>query len=81
VKSEVSLVRCLALISVSVVSIILAYKLGKEHRWKDTGRPSPQPTNHRIALHEGQTIVGVSDTTPSMRFYIGNDVMDGTEYD
>jgi hypothetical protein len=29
-----------------------------------------------IALKEGQTIVGVSDTTKAMHFYIRNDVVD-----
>ena len=34
-----------------------------------------------FALREGQTIVGVMDTTKAMRFYIGNDVMDEQRYE
>jgi hypothetical protein len=34
-----------------------------------------------FALKEGQTIVGVMDTSKAMRFYIGNDVMDEQKYE
>ena len=34
-----------------------------------------------FALREGQTIVGVMDTSKAIRFYIGNDVMDEQTYE
>ena len=34
---------------------------------------STQPTQTNFALQEGQTIVGVRDTTRAICFYIGND--------
>ena len=70
-KSEVSDFRCVAFVSVSVISLICAYNLGKNHCRTDAVRQSPQPTNKMFALQEGQTIVGVSDTTQSMCFYMG----------
>jgi len=33
-----------------------------------------------FALKEGQTIVGVMDTTKAVCFYIGDDVVDGKNY-
>ena len=75
-KSEVSIFRCVVCVSVSVVSLIWAYKLGKDQRRTDAVRKSPQPMHNIIALQEGQTIVAVSDTTKAMCFYIGNDAMD-----
>jgi hypothetical protein len=78
VKSEVSIFRCVVFVSVSVVSLICAYKLGKDQRRTDAVRKSPQPRNNMIALKEGQTIVAVSDTTKAMCFYIGNDARDSS---
>ena len=34
-----------------------------------------------FALKEGHTIVGVMDNTRAMRFYIGTDGIEGTNYD
>jgi hypothetical protein len=76
VKSKVSIFGCVALVSVSVFSIILAYKLGKEQCRTDTSDNFSQLKNKMIALKEGQTIVGVSDRTKAMRFYISNDVVE-----
>jgi hypothetical protein len=75
VKSEVSILRCVAFVSVSVVSLIVAYKLGKDQRRTNTWYKSPPP-NKVIALEEGQTILAVVDEPKSMQFYIGNNVMD-----
>ena len=72
-KSEMSLFRCVAFLSVSVFSIILAYKLGKDQHRTDTLPKSQQLRNTMIALKEGQTIVGVSDTTKAMHFYVRHD--------
>jgi hypothetical protein len=75
VKSQVSMFRRVAFVSVSVCSLILAYKLGKAQHRTDTWGTSP-PSHHLLALKEGQTIVGVSETTSATRFYIGSDVVD-----
>ena len=77
-KSEVSIFRRVVLVSVSVFSIILAYKLGKDQQQTDTLHKSTQLKDKMIALKEGQTIVGVSDTTKAMRFYIRKDVVDSS---
>jgi len=34
-----------------------------------------------ISLEEGQTILAVSDKLKSMRFYIGNDTVEGKNYE
>jgi hypothetical protein len=75
-KSEVSLFRCLAFVSLSVCSMVLVYKLGRDQSLRDTMDNSSPLTNKRIALKEGQTIIGVSDSTKIMRFYIRNNVVD-----
>ena len=80
-KSKVSIFGCVALVSVSVFSIILAYKLGKEQCRMDTSDNFSQLKNKMIALKEGQTIVGVGDTTTAMCFYIGTDGMDEKNYE
>jgi hypothetical protein len=72
VKSERSMFCRIAFLSVSVFAVILAYKLGKEQSRTHTLPPS-SPRNTVIALKEGQTIVGVVDTTKALRFYISND--------
>jgi hypothetical protein len=76
VKSGVSLFRCIAVVSLSVCSLVLAYKLGKEQSLRDTLDNSPQLKNKMMALKEGQTIIGVSDSTKIMRFYIRNNAVD-----
>ena len=75
VKSEVSLWRCLAVVSVSLVSLLCAYKLGKDLHRTDAARISPQPRAINFGLNAGQTIVGVKDTIKAMCFYIGNGEM------
>jgi hypothetical protein len=42
---------------------------------------STQPTQTNFALQEGQTIVGVRDTTRAIWFYIGNDAAEEKPYD
>ena len=73
-KSEVSILRCVAFVSISVVSLIVAYKLGKEQRCPPTWCTAPPPYK-AIALEEGQTILAVVDEPKSMQFYIGNNVI------
>ena len=72
-KSRVSLLRGLALVSVSVVSILFAYKLGKDHNPTDTLCTLAQSNEINFALKEDQTILGVIDTVKAMCFYIGNE--------
>jgi len=75
VKSEASIIRCVIFVSVSVVSLICAYKFGRNQGRTDTLYKSQQPKK-MIALEEGQTILAVVDRPKSMRFYIGNDEVD-----
>ena len=42
---------------------------------------STQAEEINFALQEGQTIVGVMDTTTAMCFYIGNDAMESKDYE
>ena len=79
-KSEVSMFRCIAFVSVSVVSLICAYKFGRNQRRTDTLCKSCH-ANKMISLEEGQTILAVSDKLKSMRFYIGNDTVEGKNYE
>jgi hypothetical protein len=78
VKSEVSLFRHVAFLSVAVGSLLLAYKMGKDQRRTDTLRISPQSQPNLIALKEGQTIVAVVDRPTSMHFYVGNDEVESS---
>jgi hypothetical protein len=73
VKSEASLLRCLAVASVSLGALLCAYKLGKDLHRTDAARLSPQPRAIHFGLNTGQTIVGVKDTIRAMCFYIGNE--------
>jgi hypothetical protein len=81
VKSEVSLFRCVALVSLSVCSIIAAYKLAKDQNQTDTWRTSQPPQNNMLALKAGQTIIAVIDRPKGMRFHVGNDVMHSSNYE
>ena len=73
VQSEVSIFRGLVFASISVVSILFAYKLGKDHNKTDTLCKLTQPKEVNFALKEGQTILGVIDKIKAMCFYIGNE--------
>jgi hypothetical protein len=78
VKSEVSLFRHVAFLSVAVGSLLLAYQMGKDQRRTDTLHISPQSQPNLIALKEGQTIVAVVDRPTSMHFYVGNDEVESS---
>jgi hypothetical protein len=78
VKSEASIVRCVVFVSVSVVSLICAYKFGRNQGQTDTLCKSQQPKK-TMTLEEGQTILAVVDRPQSMRFYIGNDEVEGKQ--
>ena len=71
VQSEVSIFRGLVFVSISVVSILFAYKLGKDHNRTDTLYELTQPKEVHFALKEGQTILGVIDKIKAMCFYPG----------
>ena len=77
-KSQVSLFRSVAFMSISVFSLMVAYKLGKDQSRKDLWRPST-PSPPRMALGVGQTIIGVAETAKVLRFYLGNDARDEQE--
>ena len=77
-KSEVSLFRHVAFLSVAVGSLLFAYKMGKDQRRTDTLHMAPQSQPNLIALKEGQTIVAVVDGSASMHFYVGNDEADSS---
>jgi hypothetical protein len=78
VKSEVSLFRPLAFLSIAVVSLLVAYKMRKDQRRTDTLRTSLQPQPNLIALRAGQTIIAVTDRSTSLHFYVGNDEVDSS---
>ena len=78
-KSEASLLRRLAIVSVSVVAVIFAYKLGKEQQRTHSVHTAVQPKKSTIGLKEGQTIVGVADTKKAMCFYISNEDMENED--
>jgi hypothetical protein len=44
------------------------------HRWR-AGKPA-RPQEPRMALTQGETIVGVADHLGAVQFYIGTDVVD-----
>ena len=77
-KSQVSLFRAVACISISVFSLLCAYKLGKDQSRKDPWRPSAPP-HPKMALGVGQTIIGVAETAKVLRFYLGNDARDAQD--
>jgi hypothetical protein len=74
-KSQVSFFRAVACMSISVFSLMVAYKLGKDQSRKDLWRPSA-PSPPRMALGVGQTIIGVAETAKVLRFYLGTDARD-----
>ena len=74
-KSLGSLFRCAAFVSISLFSIMVAYKRGKTHHQQGPWGPFVPP-HPRMALAAGQTIVGVAETTKVLRFYIGNEAME-----
>mgnify|MGYP003579571555 CR=1 FL=1 len=74
-KSEASLLRRLAIVSVSVVAVIFAYKLGKEQHRTHSVPTAVQPKKNSIGHKEGHTIVGVADTKKAMCFYLRNEDM------
>jgi hypothetical protein len=49
------------------------------NRWR-AGKPAC-PQEPRIALKQGETIVGVADQPGAVQFYIGTDVVDEKSYD
>jgi hypothetical protein len=70
---------CIATIYTVIVLVIcnpIAYLCGKHWRRTNVMHKSTQPAQIKFALKEGQTIVGVLDTTKALCFYIGADVMD-----
>ncbi len=75
-KSRTSLFRSLALVSVSVGSLIFAYKLGKDHNQTDTLCTLAGSKEINFVLKEDQTILGVVDNVRAMCFYIGNETND-----
>ncbi len=75
-KSRTSLFRSLTWVSVSVVSLIFAYKLGKDHNQTDTLCTLAGSKEINFVLKEDQTILGVVDNVRAMCFYIGNETND-----
>jgi hypothetical protein len=77
-------IHIFALVFIAVIYTVLvllayhpiAYLCGTYWRRTTVMHTSTQPGQIHFALKEGQTIVGVGDTTTAMCFYIGTDVMD-----
>ena len=61
---------------VMVSGNLIAYLLSKYWPRIKGRHTSSQPAQRHLALKEGQTLVGVSDTTKAICFYIDTDVMD-----
>jgi hypothetical protein len=80
VKAGVSLFRCVACMSVSVVSLFWAYKLVSNQRRTDISCRSSLSTP-MLALEDGQTILAVVDRQKSMHFYVGNDGEDSSYHE
>ena len=80
-KPELGIFRCLVFVSASVISFVLASKLRKDPPHTETVCQCAQTQEINFALHEGQTIVAVSDRTHAMCFYIGNEGMEETKYE
>jgi hypothetical protein len=59
---------------------LIAYLLGKYWPQIKVRHTSTQPAQIPFALKEGQTIVGVRDTTKAICFYIDTEVMDEKNY-
>ena len=49
------------------------------HRWS-AGKPA-RPQEPRMALKQGETIVGVADQSGAVQFYFGTEVVDEKRYD
>jgi hypothetical protein len=60
---------------------LLAYLLGKYWPRIKVRHTSIQPAQIHFALKEGQTIVGVRDTTKAICLYIDTDRMDKKSYE
>jgi hypothetical protein len=60
---------------------LIAYLLGKYWPRIKVRHTSIQPAQRHLALKEGQTIVGVRDTTKAICFYIDTDRMDKQSYE
>jgi hypothetical protein len=80
-------VFALAFIAVTYTLVVLATGNPLVSLWGTYGRrpkvlhTSTQPAQIHFALKEGQTIVGVRDTTKAICFYIDTDVMDEKNYE
>ena len=68
-----------------LIAYLLAfYLLAMLFLWRSLRGQKQEPIlvrEVRFALREGQTIVGVGDTTQGMDFYIGDYVLDEKYYD
>jgi hypothetical protein len=80
VKSGISLCRCVAFMSVSIVALLWTHKLGRYQQRSDASCPSSLSTP-KIALADGQTILAVVDRQQSMHFYVGNNGEDSAHYE
>ena len=69
------------LLIIYLLTLYLVAILVLRHRIRRQKQESTPGTEVRFALREGQTIVGVGDTTKGVDFYIGDYVMDEKYYD
>jgi hypothetical protein len=81
VSPEVFLVACAVCLAVCACALVFAYQWGVYRGSVKAGqKPSPS-VPEAIALKEGQTIVGVVDTTKAMCFFIGKNVRNDSNYE
>jgi hypothetical protein len=72
---------CLVLFALLVLWSFCRYSVGKYQDLIEVVRESPRFEKENIGLREGQTIVGVRETTKTLCFYIGDGVMDEKNYE
>ena len=58
-----------------------ALKVGPFHGRRHGGHRATQGQERTFTLKDGQTILGVGETTKGMCFYIGNDLRDEQKYE
>ena len=79
-KAGVYLFRCVACMSVSVVALLWAYKLVRNH-WRTDPSCHSSLSTPMIVLENGQTILAVVDRQKSMHFYVGHDDENSAYYE
>jgi hypothetical protein len=62
---------CVGVLTLLVLWSCCVYKFGTYNGWIEALQSGVQPKNGNVGLREGQTIVGVMETTKTLCFYMG----------